>query len=143
LISASKTTLSHYNLKILRPKVTKNIKNLYKKFCECPPRILQVHKFDSTKSNQRVLQVCNLTIWQIGPQSCCERITFVVNLSFADQEREKKSGPIFCFEEINDVHWNVYLLLRVRVFTSNEQTSNLNEVEKNQIRKLPFKQIWS
>ena len=27
-ISASKTTLSHYNLKILRPKVTKNCKNL-------------------------------------------------------------------------------------------------------------------
>jgi len=30
--------LSHYNLKILRPKVTKNIKNLHKKFCEFPPR---------------------------------------------------------------------------------------------------------
>jgi len=32
MISASKTTFSH--LKILRPKVTKNIKNLRKKFCE-------------------------------------------------------------------------------------------------------------
>jgi len=30
MISASKTTFSHYNLKILRPKVTKNIKNLRK-----------------------------------------------------------------------------------------------------------------
>jgi len=37
LISASKTNYRHYNLKILRPKVTKNIKNLHKKFCEFPP----------------------------------------------------------------------------------------------------------
>ncbi len=39
MISASKTTQSHYNLKILRPKVKKNIKNLHKKFCEFPPFI--------------------------------------------------------------------------------------------------------
>jgi hypothetical protein len=38
MISGSKTTFSHCNLKILRPKVTKNIKNLRKKFCEFPPR---------------------------------------------------------------------------------------------------------
>jgi len=38
MISASKTTFSHYNLKILRPKVTKNVKDLLKKFCEFPPR---------------------------------------------------------------------------------------------------------
>jgi len=38
LISASKTTFSHYNLKILRPEVTKNVKNLLKKFCEFRPR---------------------------------------------------------------------------------------------------------
>ncbi len=37
MISASKTTFSHFNLKILRPKVTKNIKNLHKKFCEFSP----------------------------------------------------------------------------------------------------------
>jgi len=37
MISASQTTYSHYNLKILRPKVTKNIKNLPEKFCECRP----------------------------------------------------------------------------------------------------------
>jgi len=37
MISASKATFSHYNLKILRPQVTKNIKNLHKKFCEFPP----------------------------------------------------------------------------------------------------------
>ncbi len=39
MISASKTTFSHYNLKILRPEVTKNIKNLHKKFCEFRPRL--------------------------------------------------------------------------------------------------------
>ncbi len=39
MISASKPT---YNLKILRPKVTKNIKNLRKKFCEFPPRTLTI-----------------------------------------------------------------------------------------------------
>jgi len=38
LISASKTTFNYYNLKILRPKGTKNIKNFCKKFCEFPPR---------------------------------------------------------------------------------------------------------
>jgi len=36
LISASKTTFSLNNLKILRPKVTKNLKNLLEKFCEFP-----------------------------------------------------------------------------------------------------------
>jgi len=38
MISASKTTFRHYNLKILRPKDAKNITNLRKKFCEFPPR---------------------------------------------------------------------------------------------------------
>ncbi len=42
MISASKTTFSHFNLKILRPKVTKNIKNLLKKSCEFPPRLLEL-----------------------------------------------------------------------------------------------------
>jgi len=37
MIFASKTTFSCYNLKILRPKVTKNLTNLRKKFCEFPP----------------------------------------------------------------------------------------------------------
>ncbi len=37
MISASKTT---YSLKILKPKVTKNITNLHNKFCEFPPRCL-------------------------------------------------------------------------------------------------------
>ncbi len=39
MTSASKTTFSHYNLKILMPEVTKNITNLLKKFCEFPPWI--------------------------------------------------------------------------------------------------------
>ena len=39
-LSASKTTFSHYDLKILRPKVTKSIKNLHKKFCEFRPSCL-------------------------------------------------------------------------------------------------------
>jgi len=38
MISGSKTTFSHYNLKILRLEVTKIIKNLRKKFCEFRPR---------------------------------------------------------------------------------------------------------
>jgi len=40
LIAASKTTFSHYNLKILRPRVTKNLTNFCKKFCEFPPRLV-------------------------------------------------------------------------------------------------------
>jgi len=42
MISASKSTLRLKDLKILRPKVTKNLTNLHKKFCESPPR-LQTH----------------------------------------------------------------------------------------------------
>jgi len=42
MISASKTTFSHSNLKILRPKVTKNIKNLRKKFCEFRPSFVTI-----------------------------------------------------------------------------------------------------
>jgi len=38
MISASKTTFSHFNLKILRPEVTKNIENFCKTFCEFRPR---------------------------------------------------------------------------------------------------------
>jgi hypothetical protein len=37
MISASKSTLSLNNLKILRPKVKKNLMNFRKKFCESPP----------------------------------------------------------------------------------------------------------
>ena len=38
MIFASKSNLSPDNLKILRPKATKNLTNLPKKFCEFPPR---------------------------------------------------------------------------------------------------------
>ncbi len=38
MISASKTTLSFKDLKILRPKVRKNLTSLPKKFYEFPPR---------------------------------------------------------------------------------------------------------
>jgi len=40
MISASKSTIRLNNLKILKPKVTKNLTNLRKKFCECPPRCI-------------------------------------------------------------------------------------------------------
>jgi len=39
MISALNITLSHNNLNILRPEVTKNLTNLPKKFCESPPRL--------------------------------------------------------------------------------------------------------
>jgi len=42
MISDLKSTLSLNNLKILRPKVTKNLTNWPKKFCEFPPRILNL-----------------------------------------------------------------------------------------------------
>jgi len=38
MISASKSTLSLNNLKILRPRVTNNLMTLLKKFCKFPPR---------------------------------------------------------------------------------------------------------
>jgi len=39
MISVSKSTLSLNNFKILRPKVTNNLTNLPKKFCEIPPQV--------------------------------------------------------------------------------------------------------
>jgi len=45
MISASKSTVSLKNLKIVRPKVTKNLTNLHKKFCESPPRDKWVRYF--------------------------------------------------------------------------------------------------
>jgi hypothetical protein len=60
MISASKSTLSRKNLKILRPKVTKNITNLSKKFCEsqskknfkfCFPQISHVGTSDYVQAN--------------------------------------------------------------------------------------------
>jgi len=39
MISASKSTLSLNNLKMLRPKVTQNLTNFCKKFCESPPGV--------------------------------------------------------------------------------------------------------
>jgi hypothetical protein len=48
MISASKTTYSHYNLKILRQKVKKNIKNFRKKFCEFLPWYLKAKKVSVT-----------------------------------------------------------------------------------------------
>ncbi len=44
MISASKTTFSLNNLKILRPKVTKNLTNLLKKFCEFSPRAVSYNR---------------------------------------------------------------------------------------------------
>ena len=48
---ASKTTFCLNNLKILRPKVTKNIKNLRKKFCEYP------HSRASSKSKYNLVSL--------------------------------------------------------------------------------------
>jgi len=42
MISAANTTFSHFNLKILRPKVMKNIKNLHKKLFEFRPWTLKL-----------------------------------------------------------------------------------------------------
>ena len=52
MISASKTTFRVNNLKILRPKVTKNIKNLSKKFCEFPPRNVQNENNNTSDQNE-------------------------------------------------------------------------------------------
>ncbi len=41
--TASKITLSQNNFNILKPKVTKNIMNSLKKFCESPPSLTSRH----------------------------------------------------------------------------------------------------
>ncbi len=50
MISASQTTFSHYNLKILRPEVTKNIMNIRKKFFKFRPRSLNFKKFNMLRN---------------------------------------------------------------------------------------------
>jgi len=47
MISASKSTLSQNNLRIFRPKVTKNLRNFCKKFCDSPPRAFAYLKSES------------------------------------------------------------------------------------------------
>jgi len=56
MIAASKSTLSLNNFKILRPKVTENIANLCKKFCESPPRALRKYKECHTDVTQIYVQ---------------------------------------------------------------------------------------
>jgi len=51
MISASKTTFSLKNLKILRPKNTKNVTNLLKKFCEFLPCYILDCMYTNTISN--------------------------------------------------------------------------------------------
>jgi len=53
MISASKSTLSLNNLNILRPKVTKNLMNLRKKFCKSPLiGILQI-QYDCKRNSNK------------------------------------------------------------------------------------------
>jgi len=71
LISASKTTFSHYNLKNLRPKVTKNLKNLRKKFCESVPRctelrpVLNCSCFFVSQQSTPISFTCFLKKWTV------------------------------------------------------------------------------
>jgi len=54
MMSALKATLSPKNLKILRPKVTKILRNCLKKFCESPPCFLLFgHKTSSLKNDKK------------------------------------------------------------------------------------------
>jgi len=86
MISASKTTYSHYNFKILRLKVTKNIKNLRKKFCESPPSIFANLKWNKLSWSK------NLSKWELFLQRALKSLLrmnviekrnwFVIRFSF-------------------------------------------------------------
>jgi hypothetical protein len=60
MINDLRTTFSHNNLKILRPKVTKNLTNLLKKFCEFRPLSLILVKTTNiqTENNEGRLYIC-------------------------------------------------------------------------------------
>jgi len=60
MIFASKSTLSQNNLKILRPKVAKNLTNLRKNFCESTPCTLK-------SSRQITLPFRNIAFLEFGP----------------------------------------------------------------------------
>jgi len=72
MISASKSTLSLNNLKILRPKVTKYLTNLRKKFCEFPPRVsgMEKNKKQSEKKQDKVLDRFHDS--SIPPRKCAK-----------------------------------------------------------------------
>jgi len=82
MISASKTTYSHYKLKILTPKVMKNIKNFRKKFCEFPPRFLCFFKVKSheVRTNSLSLE---------SQSKALKTFIFKSNLSRMEGESEK------------------------------------------------------
>jgi hypothetical protein len=65
MIFASKSTLSLKNLKILRPKVMKNLANLPKKFCEFPPSAVNLFE---QKSVDRKMK---LTLFDAAPCAPC------------------------------------------------------------------------
>jgi len=96
MMSASKTTYTQYtcNLKILRPKVTKNIKNLHKKVCEFPPlcRVgsYEIHPLEDTTVYIRDFSK-SLVIW--GQFHHCSMSSFCSNRSI-DLESTKKTDNL-------------------------------------------------
>ena len=66
---ASKTTFCLNNLKILRPKATKNLRNFLKNFCEFPHRntYLTIFSFSSLFYKQKAIRWCacnNNSYWR-------------------------------------------------------------------------------
>jgi len=70
MISASKSTLSLNNFKILRPKVTKHFTNLPKKFCEFRPRSIKC--FDSS------IEIMTKSLTNTFLPTCCYLLLFVI-----------------------------------------------------------------
>jgi len=65
MISALKSTLSPINLKILRPKVMKNLTKLPNKFCESPPRFAS-NKCFHYFTQAVLIKITCLTIFQMN-----------------------------------------------------------------------------
>jgi len=66
MISASKSTLSINKLNNLRPKVMKNLTNLSKKFCEFPPRSVNLTQREFLKSIFNLLNNYLQVKWRPG-----------------------------------------------------------------------------
>jgi len=76
MISASKSTLSLNNLKILRSKVTKNLTILPKKFCEYPPRYFLL-------GNVILLPICMFLLFRPS-KPLDKKLKFSIMVNFLD-----------------------------------------------------------
>jgi len=144
LISASRTIFSQYNLKILRAKVIKNLKNFPKKFCESRSRALKM----SCRIN--ISKICFVLCKEyLFKDYTCKNTCVITRLRIVMHLKSVKYACKYalktakiCTKNCKNMHWkhkNMHLktpkhlqqtskLLKIRAYLQNCQTFFLQNV---------------